>query len=203
MAEIQAPNGYEVNEAIDGANDIMEVFQPGSAGTRRNKKALLNTLATFFRTIIGGVLDNIVTFDAAGLIQDSGINISDVNDNTTHRGSDGKNHSDVLLNNTHRSSDGSDHDFIDQDVQTTASPTFDGINTGGTVLKQKVISAAIVGSTAISIAHGLTAGNIRGLSLSVNTVAGYIIQFRVNGANVEALTNNAITATVYCVVSYV
>ncbi len=95
MAEIQAPNGYEVNEAIDGANDIMEVFQPGSAGTRRNKKALLDTLAIFFQALAAGVAGRIVTLTAGGAMQDSAVNISDVNDNTTHRGSDGSNHFNV------------------------------------------------------------------------------------------------------------
>ena len=32
---------------------------------------------------------------------------------------------DVVLNTTHRSSSGIDHTYIDQDVTTTASPTFD------------------------------------------------------------------------------
>lgn len=35
---------------------------------------------------------------------------------------------DVGLNNIHRSSDGSDHTFIDQDVTSGSSPTFDGSN---------------------------------------------------------------------------
>ena len=47
--------------------------------------------------------------------------------NTTHRSSDGKNHSDVVLNNTHRTSSGVNHTFINQDVQTTASPQFNEI----------------------------------------------------------------------------
>jgi len=47
--------------------------------------------------------------------------------NTTHRTSDGKDHSDVVLNNTHRTSSGADHTFINQDVTTTASPTFVGL----------------------------------------------------------------------------
>ena len=42
----------------------------------------------------------------------------------THKAADGKEHSDVVLNNTHRGSDGSDHSFIDQDVKSTAGPTF-------------------------------------------------------------------------------
>jgi len=40
---------------------------------------------------------------------------------------------DVGLNNTHRSSDGTDHSYIDQDVTTTASPTFDGANFTGRI----------------------------------------------------------------------
>jgi hypothetical protein len=34
---------------------------------------------------------------------------------------------DILLNTIHRTSDGSDHGFIDQDVTTTASPSFAGL----------------------------------------------------------------------------
>jgi len=48
--------------------------------------------------------------------------------NETHAGSDGKNHSDVVLNNTHRGSTGVDHGYINQDVKTTASPTFAGLS---------------------------------------------------------------------------
>ena len=41
--------------------------------------------------------------------------------------------SDTNANNTHRSSDGTDHTYIDQDVRTTASPTFDSIVVTNTV----------------------------------------------------------------------
>ena len=58
-----------------------------------------------------------------------GKNHSDVVLNNTHRTSDGKDHSDVVLNNTHRTSNGTDHSYIDQDVTTTASPTFAGLTT--------------------------------------------------------------------------
>ena len=53
MSDIQAPNAFETNETLDGAADIMEVYQPGSGGIRRNKKAFLNTLGMFFRSFIG------------------------------------------------------------------------------------------------------------------------------------------------------
>jgi len=155
MANIQNPNGFEANETIDGVNDIMHIFQPGSSGVRRNKRIILNTLKAFFQIITGGTQDNIVTIGSSEEIQDSGVAVADIGLNNTHRGSDGKNHSDVVsntaatalntthrssdgknhsdvvsntaataLNTTHRSSDGSDHSFIDQDVKSTAGPTF-------------------------------------------------------------------------------
>ena len=56
MSDIQAPNGFETNETLDGAADVMEVFQPGSGGVRRNKKALLDTLATFFKNVLERII---------------------------------------------------------------------------------------------------------------------------------------------------
>lgn len=41
------------------------------------------------------------------------------------------NNTDVAANTTHRTSNGTDHTFIDQDVTTTASPTFTGITNDG------------------------------------------------------------------------
>jgi len=38
----------------------------------------------------------------------------------------------IALNTTHRTSDGTDHTYIDQDVRTTASPTFAGLSIAGT-----------------------------------------------------------------------
>lgn len=62
---------------------------------------------------------------------DTNVDLGDIATNTTHRGSDGSDHSKVTanetaigLNTTHKSSDGSDHTFIDQDVVSGASPTF-------------------------------------------------------------------------------
>lgn len=64
-----------------------------------------------------------VTANTAHVTAD-GKSHSDVVLNNTHRTSDGKNHSDVVLNNTHRTSTGGDHTYINQNVTTTASPTF-------------------------------------------------------------------------------
>ncbi len=184
MAEIQAPNGYEVNEAIDGANDIMEIFQPGSAGIRRNKKALLSVLKAFFSNLAAGAAGRIVTLTAGGVVQDSTVNISDVNDNTTHRSSDGSDHSKVTvnetaigLNTTHRSSDGSDHSFIDQDVRAVAGPTF-------------VDSVRLLTS----------ANNIHAASISQNDVYDKISPFLPNIGDIMAIsgglkTSGALTIT--------
>ncbi len=56
MSDIQAPNGFETNETLDGAADVMEVFQPGSGGVRRNKKALLDTLTAFFKNVLERII---------------------------------------------------------------------------------------------------------------------------------------------------
>lgn len=83
------------------------------------------------------------------------------------------------------------------------SPIFSGVQTDNALIKQKVISAAVSGTASITIAHGLTATNIRGLSPSVDHGVQSINAFGVNGANVEVFFTGAITATCYCVVSYV
>lgn len=54
----------------------------------------------------------------------------------------------------HKSSDGSDHTFIDQDVTTTATPTFAGIMTGGLVDGRDV---SVDGTKLDSIEDGATA----------------------------------------------
>ncbi len=95
MSDIQNPSGFELNETIDGANDLMHIHQPGSAGTRRNKRIIVDTLKAFFQIVIGAVSGNIVTFNGSASIQDSGVAVADIGDNTTHRSSDGKSHFDV------------------------------------------------------------------------------------------------------------
>lgn len=46
---------YEVNETLTD-NDLAEVYQPGSAGVRREKKATLETMQEYY---IGGLLDRV------------------------------------------------------------------------------------------------------------------------------------------------
>jgi hypothetical protein len=82
-----------------------------------------------------------------GIYNDSGlyestISADAVDANTTHRSSDGTDHADVGtntsdiatnvtaigLNTTHKGSNGTDHSYIDQNVTSGSSPTFDGTN---------------------------------------------------------------------------
>lgn len=78
--------------------------------------------------------ENIAVFDSTTgkLIKDSGINISAVTANTTHR-----------------SSDGSDHTFIDQDVTSASTPTFGNDNFTEAADKNYVTDAeaVVIGNT--------------------------------------------------------
>lgn len=53
------------------------------------------------------------------------------------------NNTDVSANTTHRSSDGTDHTYIDQDVTTTASPNFDGLEIDGATVFNDLITNPI------------------------------------------------------------
>ena len=83
------------------------------------------------------------------------------------------------------------------------SPTYAGVQTDNALLKQKVISGAVGAASGVTIAHGLIAANIRGLSPSVDISVNVIDSFRVNGANINIFFSGSITATCYCVVTYV
>jgi len=58
------------------------------------------------------------------IIASTGTNKTAIDLNTTHRGSNGTDHANVGLNDTHRGSVGTDHTYIDQDLRTSATPTF-------------------------------------------------------------------------------
>lgn len=60
-------------------------------------------------------------------VDGDGSDHADVATNTIHSTGDGSDHSEVALNITHRSSNGTDHGYINQDVQSTASPTFNKV----------------------------------------------------------------------------
>ena len=72
MSDIQTPNGLETAEALDDS-DLMEVFQDPSGGTRKNKKALLSVLKTFFQKFASFTDGNLLSFDSVGTAVDSGV----------------------------------------------------------------------------------------------------------------------------------
>lgn len=91
--------------------------------------------------------------------------------------------SDTALNNTHRTSDGTDHTYIDQDVTTTATPTFAGLVTTGLVdgrdisvdgLKLDGIEAgATADQTKLEIdALGIDAATVNGLTVDTAVPVG-------------------------------
>lgn len=63
------------------------------------------------------------------------------------------NNTNVGANTTHRTSDGSDHTFIDQDVTSGASPTFNGVNITGVTVgsTQQLYINARAGTSTIAI----------------------------------------------------
>lgn len=86
------------------------------------------------------ISDNITVGSGSGLVLSTSGVYSTVTDNSTnwdaaytHVSADGKDHSDVVLNNTHRTSDGTDHSYINQDVTSSGSPTFDDITATGNI----------------------------------------------------------------------
>ncbi len=84
MSDIQTPNGLEVNEALASTNE-MEVYQSASGGVRRNKRALLSVLKTFFTTITVGTptSGDILTSTGAALPQGSGVKVTEIADNAS------------------------------------------------------------------------------------------------------------------------
>ena len=91
--------------------------------------------------------------------------------------------SDTALNNTHRTSNGTDHTYIDQDVTTTATPTFAGLVTAGLVdgrdvsvdgLKLDGIEAgATADQTKLEIdALGIDAATVNGLTVKTAVPVG-------------------------------
>lgn len=89
------------------------------------------TLSTPLSNI--NIADNITLTNITQITNRSHINLTDIGIKThveidTHLGSSGIDHSDVVLNNTHRSSDGSNHTYINQDLQSSATPSFIGVN---------------------------------------------------------------------------
>jgi hypothetical protein len=88
----------------------------------------------------------------SGLIKGTSGTLSAVTDNSsnwdtayTHAGSSGSDHSDVVTATSHITANGTSHTYINQDVQTTASPSFAGATIGSgsglALLTSGVVSA--------------------------------------------------------------
>ena len=85
---------------------------------------------------------------------------------------------DVALNTTHRSSTGADHSFIDQDVKTTASPTFVTVN--ATTLAGQLATASQPSITSLGTLNSLGVTNNATIGGDID-VAG---QIKVGGVDV-------------------
>lgn len=109
--------------------------------------------------------------------------------------------SDTILNNSHRTSNGTDHTYIDQDVTTTATPTFAGIITSGLVDGRDVsvdglkLDGIEVGATAdqtkIDIdALGIDAATVNGLTVETAVPLGAVFtDTYVSGATLDTMTS--------------
>jgi hypothetical protein len=126
-SSVWSTNGTLGTEETWLSGDLHLYDPPSSGGVTTGTRLTFNggEYITGSGGVIGVPFDlNVATNIIVGGTVD-GIDIAtDVGANTTHRGSAGTDHSDVGLNNTHRTSTGVDHTYIDQDVRTTASPTF-------------------------------------------------------------------------------
>lgn len=175
MSDIQAPNGFEVNEALAGT-DEMEVYQPASGGVRRNKRALLSVLKTFFQTITLGAPENgdILTSTGADLPQSSGVKLADVqSDIVDNAAGVAANAGDITsAQNQLDDSVGLATGAV-QGVGIDNGPTFNGgVQTDGTLLRTKIVDIGdwdMVLSGAVDIPHGFGANykKIRSVSAIV------------------------------------
>ena len=89
----------------------------------------------------------------------SGSEHADVATNTTHSGGDGSDHADVATNTAHLSSTGADHSYIDQDVTSTATPSFAGLTVAGAAAFSGP-SETFVTFTDSDATPSVTAGNL-------------------------------------------
>jgi hypothetical protein len=139
--------GYSIQQKQSGS--FVTMASMDTAGkltvTDATVSGVADGLATLVSGVVGSTADNTTNWDLsyAHSVGDGsdhtdvalntihaigdGSDHADVATNTAHAASDGSGHSDVALNSTHRTSNGTDHGYVDQDVQTTASPEFAGL----------------------------------------------------------------------------
>lgn len=83
-------------------------------------------------------------------------------------------HADIALNTTHRGSDGTDHGYIDQDVQTTASPSFTGLTVGSLAgvltATAGVVSATVMPAFRAYLGSNQTVDSASGYKIEIDTV---------------------------------
>ena len=103
------PAASSLNDA-----DIIHVVQD-VATTPVSKSSTWTLIKSFLKTYFDTL------YDANNISNTDATDLTDGGDTTLH------DHNGISENTTHRSSDGTDHTYIDQDVQTTASPIFSGL----------------------------------------------------------------------------
>lgn len=114
---------------IGGTTELKGAVQIGDAdGTGANLTIYSDTAGDHI--VFDKTAKTLTLTDIALSIDGSDIG-AEVAVNTAHSAGDGSDHADVATNTVHISSDGSDHTFIDQDITSGSSPTFDMANMSG------------------------------------------------------------------------
>lgn len=82
---------------------------------------------------------------------------------------------DTVLNNTHRNSTGSDHTFIDQDVTTTGTPSFNSVQLNGGTGDQGLVSWNVDEETLDLVTDGSTLQVGQEVVVNVRNTSGVLI----------------------------
>jgi len=91
---------------------------------------------------------------------------------------------------------------VENDANISGGLVSNSINTDNVALKMKTVSASVSSSSTSSIAHGLTSGNIRGLSPAFHS-SGKVSAFGINGSNLTFAFDGTVSGTLYCIISYI
>lgn len=91
---------------------------------------------------------------------------------------------------------------MNQNVKTTNNVTFASLNTDNAALKMKVLSVTDTAQYIWTLPHGVTEANIRGIAPS-SSMSSAIDRVTVNGSNIIINTISATTGTMHAVIFYV